>query len=131
MGSPLRIFFFSDWRVQSLELAEELIRSVAPVDIIVYGGDDVVRFVLPPEAPAMLTVASRTYFPESLIPPDELSDVLFAISEQCGLLVGGEQSVGIHVEERRIAQQSLDDVASRDRRPVLVDERLAVSRTSK
>ncbi len=84
MGSPLRIFFFSDWRIQSLELAEELIRSVAPVDIIVYGGDDVVRFVPPPEAPAMLTVASRTYFPESWIPPDELSGVLFAISEQLG-----------------------------------------------
>lgn len=84
MGSPLRIFFFSDWRIQSLELAEELIRSVAPVDVIVYGGDDVVRFVPPLSAPAMLTVASRTYFPESVIPPDELSNVLFAISEQLG-----------------------------------------------
>ena len=31
MGRSLRIFFFSDWRMQFLELAEELIQSVAPV----------------------------------------------------------------------------------------------------
>ncbi|RAQ98389.1 ribonuclease H-like domain-containing protein [Thermogemmatispora tikiterensis] len=40
----MRIFFFSDWRIQELELAEQLLRSVAPVDVIVYGGDDVRRF---------------------------------------------------------------------------------------
>lgn len=40
----LRIFFFSDWRIQPLELAEELIRSIGSVDLIVYGGDDVARF---------------------------------------------------------------------------------------
>src|SRR5260370_15400861 len=84
MGKPLRIFFFSDWRIQSLELAEELIQSVAPVDVIVYGGDDVTRFVPPPEVPATMTIAGRTYFPETLIHLDERADVLLAISEQMG-----------------------------------------------
>src|SRR5260370_21179746 len=84
MDRPLRIFFFSDWRIQPLELAEDLIRSAAPVDIIVYGGDDVARFVPPPEVPATLTVAGRTYFPESFISPDEIADVLLALSEQLG-----------------------------------------------
>lgn len=84
MGRPLRIFFFSDWRIQSLELAEELIQSVAPVDVIVYGGDDVARFVPPPEVPATMTVAGRTYFPESFIPLDEMTDMLLALSEQTG-----------------------------------------------
>ncbi len=82
MGRPLRIFFFSDWRVQSLELAEELIQSVAPVDVIVYGGDDLARFVPPPEVPATMTVAGRTYFPESFIPLDEMADMLLALSEK-------------------------------------------------
>ncbi|BCL79668.1 hypothetical protein ccbrp13_21330 [Ktedonobacteria bacterium brp13] len=84
MGKPLRIFFFSDWRIQSLELAEKLIQSIAPVDIIVYGGDDVARFAPPPEIPATMTIADRTYFPESFIPLDEMSDVLLALSEQMG-----------------------------------------------
>src|SRR6266851_2155092 len=84
MSRPLRIFFFSDWRIQSLDLAEELIQSVAPVDVIVYGGDDVARFVPPPEVPATITIAGRTYFPESFIPLDELGDVLLALSEQTG-----------------------------------------------
>lgn len=35
--SALRIFFFSDWRIQPLELAEELIKSAGPLDVIVYG----------------------------------------------------------------------------------------------
>ena len=84
MGRPLRIFFFSDWRIQSLELAEELIQSVAPVDVIVYGGDDVARFAPPPEVPATMIVAGRTYFPESFIPFDEMADLLLALSEQMG-----------------------------------------------
>jgi Icc-related predicted phosphoesterase/uncharacterized protein YprB with RNaseH-like and TPR domain len=84
MGNPLRIFFFSDWRIQSLALAEELIQSVAPVDVIVYGGDDVARFALAPDVPATMTVANRTYFPESLIPHDEMADLLLALSEQMG-----------------------------------------------
>ncbi|MBE3566143.1 MAG: ribonuclease H-like domain-containing protein [Thermogemmatispora sp.] len=45
----MRIFFFSDWRIQRLELAEQLLRSVAPVDVIVYGGDDVRRFLVSSE----------------------------------------------------------------------------------
>ncbi len=84
MSRPLRIFFFSDWRIQPLDLAEELIQSVAPVDVIVYGGDDIARFALPPEVPATMTVAGQTYFPESFIPLDEVSDVLLALSEQTG-----------------------------------------------
>jgi Icc-related predicted phosphoesterase/uncharacterized protein YprB with RNaseH-like and TPR domain len=84
MGKPLRIFFFSDWRIQSLELAEELIRSVAPVDIIIYGGDDVARFAPPPKIPTTMTVGDRTYSPESVIPLDEMDNVLLALSEQMG-----------------------------------------------
>ncbi len=84
MGRPLRIFFFSDWRIQPLELAEELIRSVAPVDVILYGGDDVARFAPSPGVPATLSVGGRTYFPESFIPLDEMADVLLALSEQMG-----------------------------------------------
>jgi hypothetical protein len=42
----MRIFFFSDWRIQRLELVEELLCAVAPVDVIVYGGDDVRRFLV-------------------------------------------------------------------------------------
>nr|BBH92403.1 hypothetical protein KTA_06020 [Thermogemmatispora argillosa] len=49
----MRIFFFSDWRIQRLELVEELLCSVAPVDVIVYGGDDVRRFLI---------AANRNYF---------------------------------------------------------------------
>ncbi|WP_376796589.1 ribonuclease H-like domain-containing protein [Thermogemmatispora sp.] len=45
----MRIFFFSDWRIQQLELVERLLRSVAPVDVIVYGGDDVRRFLSAPK----------------------------------------------------------------------------------
>lgn len=80
----MRIFFFSDWRIQSLDLAEELIQSVAPVDVIVYGGDDVARFVPSPEVPTTMTIAGRTYFPESFIPLDQMTDVLLALSEQIG-----------------------------------------------
>src|SRR5713101_1829615 len=84
MGRPLRIFFFSDWRIQPLELAEELIRSVAPVDVIVYGGDDVARFAPSPEVPATLSVAGRTYYPESIIPHHEIADVMLALSKELG-----------------------------------------------
>ncbi len=83
MEKLLRIFFFSDWRIQSLELVEDLIQSITPVDVIVYGGDDVARFAIP-KAPATMTVAGRTYFPESLIPPDEMADLLQTLSEQMG-----------------------------------------------
>jgi Icc-related predicted phosphoesterase len=84
MDKALRILFFSDWRIQSLELAEVLIQSVAPLDVIVYGGDDVARFAPPPEVPATMTVAGRIYFPESFIPPDKIPDLLLILSEQLG-----------------------------------------------
>lgn len=42
----LRVFFFSDWRVQPLMLAERMLESVAPVDLVLYGGDDVERLAL-------------------------------------------------------------------------------------
>jgi Icc-related predicted phosphoesterase/uncharacterized protein YprB with RNaseH-like and TPR domain len=84
MDKALRILFFSDWRIQSLELAEALIQSVAPLDVIVYGGDDVARFAPPLEVPTMMTVAGRTYFPESFIPPDEIPELLLTLSERMG-----------------------------------------------
>ncbi len=42
--APLRIFFFTDWRVAPLELAEAMLEAAGPVDLILYGGDDVARF---------------------------------------------------------------------------------------
>ena len=49
----LRILFFSDWRIQPLDLLEKMLDEVGPIDLIIYGGDDVDRFLpsvqLPPE----------------------------------------------------------------------------------
>lgn len=42
----IRLLFFSDWRIQPLELAESMVRSAGQVDAILYGGDDVVRFAV-------------------------------------------------------------------------------------
>ncbi|MGH2346427.1 MAG: hypothetical protein ACRDG4_14465 [Chloroflexota bacterium] len=46
----LRIVFFSDWRSQPLALISTILRSLAaaePVDVVLYGGDDVGRFGRP------------------------------------------------------------------------------------
>ena len=40
----LRIMFFSDWRLQPLDLAEAMLEAAEPVDLILYGGDDIRRF---------------------------------------------------------------------------------------
>jgi Icc-related predicted phosphoesterase/uncharacterized protein YprB with RNaseH-like and TPR domain len=51
----MNILAFSDWRVQDVQNAIDLVKSVGePVDVIVYAGDDLTRF----EAPA------RSYFSE-------------------------------------------------------------------
>jgi len=46
----LRIVFFSDWRAQPLALISTILRSLSaaePVDVVLYGGDDVGRFGRP------------------------------------------------------------------------------------
>ncbi|MHB1665772.1 MAG: ribonuclease H-like domain-containing protein [bacterium] len=44
VNQPLRIVFFSDWRIQPLEWIEDILQDNNPIDLIVYGGDDVARF---------------------------------------------------------------------------------------
>lgn len=51
----LRVFFFSDWRSQSLGMLHRLLDEAGPVDLILYGGDDVARFGRPLD----LTAAER------------------------------------------------------------------------
>jgi Icc-related predicted phosphoesterase/uncharacterized protein YprB with RNaseH-like and TPR domain len=40
----MRIFAFSDWRIQSIERLIEVVKQEKPIDLIVYAGDDVRRF---------------------------------------------------------------------------------------
>ncbi len=82
-GEPsesLKLFFFSDWRIQSLDLTEQILRSVAPVDVIVYGGDDVSRFVPHVEIP----FRGRVLGPDDTFEDDGLGDLVLAIAEQLG-----------------------------------------------
>ncbi len=50
-GEALRIFFFSDWRIQPIEWVDAMLAEAGPVDLIVYGGDDLIRFYPPNNAP--------------------------------------------------------------------------------
>ncbi len=79
-SESLKLFFFFDWRIQSLELAEQLLRSVAPVDVIVYGGDDVSRFVPDVEIP----FKERVLSPDDTFEDDELGDLALAIADHLG-----------------------------------------------
>ncbi|MEB2288867.1 MAG: ribonuclease H-like domain-containing protein [Anaerolineae bacterium] len=54
----LRICFFSDWRIQPLWLAENLISSVTPLDLIVYGGDDIARLAKAPDGNWLSRISS-------------------------------------------------------------------------
>jgi len=47
----LRIFFFSDWRIQPIDWVDAMLAEVGPVDLIVYGGDDLRRFFPPNNVP--------------------------------------------------------------------------------
>ncbi|TKX86097.1 hypothetical protein EXE43_10190 [Halorubrum sp. SS5] len=40
----MRIFAFSDWRIQSIEGLTDVLEQEKPIDLIVYAGDDVRRF---------------------------------------------------------------------------------------
>ncbi|MGH9717117.1 MAG: ribonuclease H-like domain-containing protein [Candidatus Acidiferrales bacterium] len=45
-SGPLRVIAFSDWRIQDIALlAEEIVRLPFKPDLIVYGGDDISRFI--------------------------------------------------------------------------------------
>jgi len=57
--SPLRIFFFTDWRIAELEVAEALLLETSPVDLIIYGGDDVDRFIPPLDFPERIIAKLR------------------------------------------------------------------------
>jgi Icc-related predicted phosphoesterase/uncharacterized protein YprB with RNaseH-like and TPR domain len=50
-SAGLRLFFFSDWRLQPLELVDALLEAAGPIDLVLYGGDDVCRFAPPPPIP--------------------------------------------------------------------------------
>jgi len=77
----LRIFFFSDWRIQPIEWVEAMLAEAGSVDLIVYGGDDLRRFYPPNKAPDDVRVAlteltsaafrdrarSRTSTPEEVV----------------------------------------------------------------
>ena len=46
----LRLLYFSDWRIQPIELIANVLDKIEPVDLIVYGGDDTDRFCAVSEA---------------------------------------------------------------------------------
>ena len=79
---PLKVFFFSDWRIQPLELAEDLIRSVAPLDLIIYGGDDVSRFVPVTDIAQTMNIDRHTL--DSEIMPKDIENVIRALQEELG-----------------------------------------------
>lgn len=80
-----RIFFFSDWRIQPLDLAEAMLESVSPVDLIAYGGDDVVRFVQPmPDLPMPFPAGSETYALTDWVLAGEAAGVMEALEEHFG-----------------------------------------------
>jgi predicted flap endonuclease-1-like 5' DNA nuclease len=53
---PLRILAISDWRSQPVELLHELAQEAAPLDLVVYAGDDVARLI---DAPATLAITRQ------------------------------------------------------------------------
>jgi Icc-related predicted phosphoesterase/uncharacterized protein YprB with RNaseH-like and TPR domain len=80
----LRIFFFSDWRIQPIEWVEAMLADAEPIDLIVYGGDDLDRF-RPPYAPpddvraaltAFTTTAFRARVRRKAATPDEVSALM-------------------------------------------------------
>ena len=52
MSERLRILFFSDWRIQPIEWVEAMLADAGDIDLIVYGGDDLLRFYPPMAVPA-------------------------------------------------------------------------------
>ncbi len=80
----LRIFFFSDWRIQPIEWVEAMLADAEPIDLIVYGGDDLDRFRPPLAAPgevraaltAFTTTAFRARVRRKEATPDEVSALM-------------------------------------------------------
>src|SRR5260370_24533613 len=80
----LRIFFFSDWRIQPIEWVEAMLADAEPIDLIVYGGDDLDRFRPPLAAPgevraaltAFTTTAVRARARRKEATPDEVSALM-------------------------------------------------------
>lgn len=50
----MRIAFFSDWHIQPLSLIERTLDRFAPLDLIVFAGDGLGRFVSEPDIPIQL-----------------------------------------------------------------------------
>jgi Icc-related predicted phosphoesterase/uncharacterized protein YprB with RNaseH-like and TPR domain len=51
MAERFRILFFSDWRIQPIDWVETMLVDAGDIDLIVYGGDDLLRFYPPIEVP--------------------------------------------------------------------------------
>jgi Icc-related predicted phosphoesterase/uncharacterized protein YprB with RNaseH-like and TPR domain len=81
---PFRIFFFSDWRLQPLDLIEDMLRSVAPVDLVVYGGDDTDRFVPRPEIPVPFQVGQREYELHDGVRAEDVDEAVAALRSHFG-----------------------------------------------